>query len=110
MAEAIEQQRIGDFLDSVADDFTRESGSFGKQDTRRILAGAMLRNERIRLSAVVTDVRIEGERAVVKLRAIATGGSSGLLPERGQTWDIESAWRREKGRWILFNAEWHEGL
>jgi hypothetical protein len=63
MAQAIEQHQVGDALDPVADDFTRESGAFGKQDARRLLAGAMLRNERIQLAATVTDVRIEGERA-----------------------------------------------
>ncbi len=30
MARALEQRRPGDFLDAVADDFTRESGAFGK--------------------------------------------------------------------------------
>jgi ketosteroid isomerase-like protein len=109
MAQAIEQHQVGDALDSVADDFTRESGAFGKQDARRLLAGAMLRNERIQLSATVTDVRIEGERAFVKLRVIATGGA-GLLPERGQTWEFDTVWRREQGRWKVYNAEWREGL
>jgi ketosteroid isomerase-like protein len=109
MAQAIEKHQVGDALDPVADDFTRESGAFGKQDARRLLAGAMLRNERIQLAATVTDVRIEGERAFVKLRVIATGGA-GLLPERGQTWEFDTVWRREQGRWKVFNAEWREGL
>ena len=109
MAQAIENHQVGDALDPVADDFTRESGAFGKQDARRLLAGAMLRNERIRLATTVTDVRIEGERAFVKLRVIATGGA-GLLPERGQTWEFDTVWRREQGRWKVFNAEWREGL
>ncbi len=109
MAQAIEQHLVGDALDPVADDFTRESGAFGKQDARRLLAGAMLRNERIQLATTVTDVRIEGERAFVKLRVIATGGA-GLLPERGQTWEFDTVWRRERGRWKVFNAEWREGL
>ncbi len=109
MAQAIENHQVGDVLDPVADDFTRESGAFGKQDARRLLAGAMLRNERIRLATTVTDVRIEGERAFVKLRVIATGGA-GLLPERGQTWEFDTVWRREQGRWKVFNAEWREGL
>ena len=73
MAQAIEQHQVGDALDPVADDFTRESGAFGKQDARRLLAGAMLRNERIQLAATVTDVRIEGERAFVKRRRAAAG-------------------------------------
>jgi hypothetical protein len=109
MAQAIEQHQVGDALDPVADDFTRESGAFGKQDARRLLAGAMLRNERIQLATTVTDVRIEGERAFVKLRVIATGGA-GLLPERGQTWEFDTVWRREQGRWKVYNAEWREGL
>lgn len=109
MAQAVEQHQVGDVLDQVADDFTRESGAFGKQDARRLLAGAMLRNERIQLAATVTDVRIEGDRAFVKLRVIATGGA-GLLPERGQAWEFDTVWRREQGRWKVFNAEWREGL
>jgi len=109
MARAIEQREPADFLDALSEDFSRESGAFGKQDARRVLAGVLLRNERIQLSAVVTDVRVEGDRAFAKVRVIATGGA-GLLPERGQTWEFDSSWRREKGSWKVFNAEWREGL
>lgn len=109
MAQAIEQHRVADALEPVADDFTRESGAFGKQDARRVLAAAMLRNENIQLSASVNTLRVEGDRAFAKVRVVATGGS-GLLPERGQTWEFETNWRRDKGRWKVFNAEWQEGL
>jgi hypothetical protein len=109
MAQAIERHAPGEFLDAVADDFARESGAFGKQDAKRLLAGAMLRNEKITVSAVVTEVRVDGDRATAKVKVLATGGA-GMLPERGQTWDFDSAWRREGGRWKVFNAEWQEGL
>jgi ketosteroid isomerase-like protein len=109
MAKAIEQRDPGGFLDAVADDFSRESGAFGKQDVTRVLAGVYLRNERIDLAAVVTEVRIEGQRAFAKVCVVATGGA-GLLPERGQAWEFDSAWRRDGGRWKVFNAEWREGL
>jgi hypothetical protein len=109
MGQAIEQHRVSDALEPVADDFTRESGPFGKQDARRVLAGAMLGNEKIQLSATVTEVRVEGERALAKVRVIATAGA-GLLPERGQTWEFDTAWRLEGGQWKVFNAEWREGL
>lgn len=109
MARAIEQREPGDFLAAVADDFSRESSAFGKQDAKRILAGILLRNEKIRVTAVVTDLELQGERARVRLRVAATGGA-GLLPERGQTWEFDSAWRRVDGRWQVFNAEWREGL
>jgi hypothetical protein len=109
MARAIEEREPANFLDAVADDFSRESGAFGKQDARRVLAGAYMRNEKITVSAVVTDVRIDGDRASARVKVFATGGA-GLLPERGQTWDFDSAWRRDSGRWKVFNAEWREGL
>jgi ketosteroid isomerase-like protein len=109
MAQAIESRDPSAFLDTVSDDFVRESGAFGKQDVRRMLAGVYLRNEKVTVSAAVTDVRIEGERAHARVRVIATGGA-GLLPDRGQTWDFDSAWRRERGQWKVFNAEWREGL
>jgi hypothetical protein len=109
MARAIEGRDPAAFLDAVADDFTRESGAFGKQDAKRVVAGIYLRNERIHLAAVVTEVKIDDARARARVRVVATGGS-GLLPERGQAWEFDSAWRREGGRWRVFNAEWREGL
>ena len=109
MAQAIEQREAAAFLDSISDDFARESGAFGKQDVKRLLVGAYLRNEKISVNAVVTDVRIDGDRARAKVRVVATGGA-GLLPERGQGWDFDSVWRRENGRWKVYNAEWIEAL
>jgi hypothetical protein len=109
MAQSIEQREPAAFLDSLSDDFARESGAFGKQDVKRLLLGAYLRNEKISVNAVVTDVRIDGDRARAKVRVVATGGA-GLLPERGQGWDFDSVWRRESGRWKVYNAEWTEAL
>lgn len=109
IATNIEQQRVGDALKHVSEDFSRESGAFGKADARRLLAAVMLRNEKIHVSATVTDLRIDGERAFVRLRVVATGGA-GLLPERGQTWEFDTAWRRESGQWRVYNAEWREGF
>jgi ketosteroid isomerase-like protein len=109
MAQAIEKREPAAFLEAMADDFSRESGAFGKQDAKRTLVAAILRNEKIHVSAAVTEVRIDGDRAFARVRVVAAGGA-GLLPERGQTWDFESAWRREGGQWKVFNAEWREGL
>lgn len=109
MEQAIEQQRVGDALAHVSEDFTRESGAFGKADARRVLAAAMLRNEKIRLTTAISELRIDGDRGFVKLRVVAAGGA-GLLPERGQTWELDTVWRRADGAWRVYNAEWREGL
>jgi hypothetical protein len=110
MARALEDKRAADFLEHVSQDFTRESGAFGKDEARRMIAAALLRNEKITLAVAVTDINLlGGDAANVRIRVVATGGS-GLLPERGQVWDFTSAWRRERGTWRVFNAEWREGI
>lgn len=109
MAQSIEQRDPGDFLDVVADDFSRQTGAFGKQEVKRLLAGVLIRNEKINLAVVVSDVQIQGDRATARVRVVATGGS-GWLPERGQAWEFDTAWRRERGTWKVFNAEWREAL
>src|SRR5215203_4394567 len=102
MAQAIEKREPAAFLKFISDDFTREAGGFGKQDLKRVLAGVMLRNEKITVNAVVTSVRLDGDRAQATVRVIATGGA-GLLPERGQGWNFDSLWRRVGGRWQVYN-------
>lgn len=109
MTQGIEERAPGRLLEHVAEDFTRESETFGKRDLQRILAGVLLRNEKISVTAVVNSVVVTGDTARTKVRVVATGGS-GLLPERGQTWEFDAAWRREKGTWRVYNAEWREGL
>lgn len=107
MAQAVEQRDPAAFLNFVSDDFTRESGGLGKQELKRMLAGVMLRNEKITVNTVVTEVRVEGDRAQATVRVVTTGGA-GVLPERGQGWNFDSLWRRENGRWQVYNAEWRD--
>jgi hypothetical protein len=109
MASAIERREPGAFLAGLADDFSRESGAFGKDDVKRVLAGVFLRNEKIHVTAIVTDVMIDGAQASARIRVLATGGQ-GLLPERGQSWDFDTAWRQDKGRWVIYNAEWRDAI
>jgi hypothetical protein len=33
-----------------------------------------------------------------------------MLPERGQTWEFDTVWRRDQGHWSVYNAEWREGI
>jgi hypothetical protein len=108
MAAAVEKREPAVLLSSIADDFSRESSAFGKEDVKRVLAGIYLRNAKIHVNAVITDVAVDGARATVKLRVVATGGE-GLIPERGQIYHFDTAWRRVDGRWVVYNADWREG-
>jgi hypothetical protein len=109
MAAAVEKREPAVLLSSIADDFSRESSAFGKEDVKRVLAGVFLRNPQISIAAVVTDLRVDGTRASARIRVVATGGQ-GLLPERGQSWDFDTAWLYSNGRWLVYNADWRDAL
>lgn len=105
MSDAVEARDASTLLAHVADDFTRDSGGMDRQQLRSLMLGLFLRNQRIKVLSTISDLRVDGERATVKLAVLATGGA-GLLPERGRAWNVTTTWRREKSEWKVFNAQW----
>jgi len=110
MIDAIEQGDIDDFMAPVADDFLSADGRID----RRAL-GLLVRRERLARADVgvhTMDIRVErigDKRAVATFRALATGGS-GLLPDEGRLWRVETGWRRDGNRWRLISARWEPAV
>jgi len=110
MIQALEYGDISDFMAPVADDFVAVNGRLD----RRAL-GLLVRRERLARDAISVqrlDTRIEvlaldsgDARAVASFRALATGGT-GLLPDEGRFWSVETGWRRDGDEWMLISAEW----
>lgn len=110
MTEALEQGDVSDFMAPVADDFVAVNGRLD----RRAL-GLLVRRERLARDAINIqrlDTRVEifahegtDARAVASFRALATGGT-GLLPDEGRFWKVETGWRRDGDDWVLISAEW----
>lgn len=105
MEEAIRERRTGDFMAQVAEDFVQPSTGLDRAGLRRLVAGTLLANPNIRLAVTVRELQIDGDRATVRLAVLATGGR-GMLPERGQAWDVTTGWRRAGSRWQLYSGDW----
>jgi hypothetical protein len=110
MISALESGDIDDFTAPLADDFVA-----GERGLDRRAVGLLARRERlarqsIRIRRVDTEIELVGEdRAVARFRALATGGS-GLLPDEGRFWQVETGWRRRGGDWEMISAGWETGL
>jgi hypothetical protein len=110
MISALESGDIDDFMAPLADDFVA-----GERGLDRRAVGLLARRERlarqsIRIRRVDTEIELVGEdRAVARFRALATGGS-GLLPDEGRFWRVETGWRRRGGDWEMISAGWETGL
>lgn len=110
MIEALEEGSVGAFMDPIADDFIA-----GDRALDRRALGLLVRRERmardsIRVRRVNTQVELHGEqRATATFQALATGGS-GLIPDEGRLWNIETGWRLDGDEWMLISAGWSRGI
>jgi hypothetical protein len=104
MQAAVEAKSPGDFVAHVSDDFSGDDGTFDRQSLRGFLAGQMMRKEAIGVTLGPLDVTMLGERAIVRVDALVTGGG-GIIPDEGRHLDIESGWRLVDGEWVCYSAE-----
>ena len=106
MTAAVERGDVDDFMTPVADDFAAANGRLDRRALGLLVRRERLARDSIRVRRVDTDVELVGEaRAVASFRALATGGS-GLLPDEGRLWRVETGWRRDGDDWVLISAEW----
>lgn len=101
-----EARDVDGFMDNVGDDFAGNGTELDQQGLERYLRLLAMRHQAIGVTRAATQVQISGDRAVVKMQLLLTGGAGGLLPESGQLLDTESTWRFVKGDWQLAGARW----
>ena len=110
MQAAMEKANPRDFMVHVTPDFTGNEGSVDHDGLHNLLRAVVLRNEKIGVTLGPLDVELQGTRASVRVTATLTGGSGGLLPERGAIYAIRSAWRKEGSDWRCYSAAWEQKL
>lgn len=106
MTVALETGDVSDFMAPVAEDFVTVDGRLDRRALGLLVRRERLARDAIGIQRLDTRVRIIGDtRAVASFRALATGGT-GLLPDEGRFWKVETGWRRDGDEWMLISAEW----
>lgn len=103
LAEAGERRAFMNFVD---DEFRGQQGRMARDDFHRFMILQWNRNQR--LYAQLFPIRVEPldrDLARARFRALITGGR-GLIPERGELYQIETTWRRHGSDWLLLEASW----
>ncbi len=101
-----EERDVSDFMAHVAEDFVGNSSEYDRAGLDRLLRLVALRHQSIRVVKSGIEIDMHGDRAVVRMNLLVAGGSGGLIPESGQLFDTESAWRFVDGEWMLGSATW----
>jgi hypothetical protein len=94
------------FMKLVDDDFQGQQGRMARDDFQRFMV--LQWNQNQKLHAQLFPIRVEpmdGDLAQARFRALITGGR-GLIPERGELYQIETTWRKHGSDWLLLEANW----
>jgi hypothetical protein len=110
MESALEAGDVGAFLDPIADDFIAENRALDRRALALLVRRERMARDRIAVTRLEPTVELHGQtRATARFRALATGGT-GLLPDEGQLWAIETGWRLDDGEWRMISAGWRRAL
>ena len=112
MQQAMESRDPRAFMAHVSDDFIGNDAEFDRAALTNLLRIEVLRNESIGATLGPVDIEMQDDRARVRVIATFTGGSGGMLPERGSVYVITSGWKRSgSGKdWVCFSAKWEQQL
>lgn len=106
MQQAVEDKRVGDFMEGVSADFTGPAG-MDRAALHNLVRARTFANARVGATTGPLEVRVEGDNATVSFHVLLTGGSGRLLPEEARTYNVTTAWRREEGDWRIYHAQWN---
>lgn len=99
MQTAIEKRHPADFMNGVTEDFIGNSG-MNRAGLQQLVRMQLLANTSVGVTLGPAEVQLHDDtRATVRFTVLLTGGNSGLLPERAQSYALTSGWRIEGGQW-----------
>ncbi|SFV26538.1 hypothetical protein SAMN05428990_0360 [Pseudoxanthomonas sp. YR558] len=105
MQQAVEEKRVGDFMDGVSEEFTG-SGGMDRAALHNLIRARTFANASVGATTGPLEVRVDGDNATASFDVLLTGSSGRLLPEQARTYDVTTAWRREEGEWRIYHAQW----
>ena len=101
-----EEGRRGSFMKMVHETFIGQQGAMTRDEFRLFMIMQWNRNQRLQAQLFPIRVReLEQGQASANFRALITGGR-GLIPERGQLYEITTVWVKSDGDWLLTEADW----
>lgn len=108
LEQAALRKDSSEFFEYFAEDFSGSEG-LDRESFRRYVQLIWLQNKDVGVQMGPLDVKLMDDRATVDF-TVALSGGKGLLPERGQIFQVQTGWRLEGDDWRLISASWKPSL
>jgi hypothetical protein len=106
METAAEQGEHFEFMDYVSESFNGQYGSLDRRGFHRFMIFQLNQNRRLHAQFFPIKVQeVSSNQASAQFSLLVTGGV-GLLPDRGQFFNVKTQWLYINDEWLLDNAEW----
>ncbi|MEO9090852.1 MAG: hypothetical protein ABI247_11040 [Rhodanobacter sp.] len=93
----------------LSDDFDGNHGELDRHTLANLVRITALRGERIGVTTGPIGIDHRGERMVATF-TVTLSRRSRLLPDQVGLYQVESAWRKEGGKWRCYSASWKHVL
>jgi hypothetical protein len=105
VAQAAETGAAGDVSAPLSDDFDGNAGELDRRGLTNMVRLLALRGEHIGVTMGPVSIEHRGERMVATFTVTLTSGGK-LLPDQLGLYEVESAWRKDDGKWRCYTASW----
>lgn len=106
MEEKIESGQRLAFMEHIDAGFTGQQGRMNREQVRALVILQLNRYKELQGQLFPISVTETGpDTATAEFRALVTGGP-GWIPDSGQVYDFQTAWKKDGSDWLLVSADW----
>ena len=109
VAQAAEAGAASEVGAPLSDDFDGNAGELDRRRLTNMVRLLALRGEHIGVTMGPVSIEHRGERMVASFAVTLTSGGK-LLPDQLGLYQVESAWRKDDGKWRCYTASWKHSM
>lgn len=94
----------------LSEEFDGNAGSLDRRGLTSMVRLLSLRGEHIGVTMGPVSIEHRGERMLATFTVTLTRGGGRLLPDQLGLYRVESAWRKEDGKWRCYTASWSRSM
>jgi len=109
VAQAAQAGAAGDVVAPLSDDFDGNAGELDRPALANMVRLVALRGEHVGVMLGPVTIEHRGARMVATFEVTLSSGGR-LFPDRLGIYQVESAWRKQHGKWRCYTASWKHSM